>query len=414
MKILVVSQYFWPENFRINDLVKEWVERGHEVTVLTGKPNYPGGHVFPEFQRGPTAFGHYEGAKVHRVPMLARSQGAIRLMLNYLSFMVGACVWGPWRLRGQRFDVIFVFEPSPITVGIPAVLLGKLKRVPVVLWVLDLWPETLAAVGVVRSPRVLRWVGHLVSFIYNRCALVLGQSRAFLGSIGRYCRDGSKIRYFPSWAENLFQQTDAAKAPEVPDATNTFTIVFAGNVGEAQDFPAILDAAELLRHNDDVRWLIVGDGRRSDWVRDEVARRQLGQRVLLLGRFPVERMPSFYAHADALIASLKPDPTFGMTIPGKVQSYLLAGKPILGMLDGEGAAAIEAAGAGLVCPAGDAAGLAKAVEQMAAMAPAERLAMGARGRRFAEQEFDRDRLMDRLLGFFAEVSPTSTPLRGPR
>ena len=409
MKILVVSQYFWPENFRINDLVKEWVTRGHEVTVLTGKPNYPDGQVFPEFARAPERFSDYEGARVHRVPMLARSQGAMRLMLNYLSFVIGGCLWGPWLLRGLRADVIFVYEPSPITVGIPAVLLGRLKRAPVVLWVLDLWPETLAAVGAVRSPIVLRMVGHLVSFIYNRCALVLGQSRAFIDSIGHYCRDRSKVRYFPSWAESLFLQADGARAPEVPPATDTFSILFAGNIGEAQDFPAILDAAELLRHNERVRWLIVGDGRRFEWVKGEIARRQLHERVLLLGRFPVERMPSFYAHADALIASLKADPTFSMTIPGKVQSYLLAGKPILGMLDGEGASAIEAAGAGLVCPAGDAQGLVSAIERMAGMSPDERLAMGARGRQYAESEFDRDRLMDRLLGFFSEVGATSSP-----
>lgn len=409
MKILVVSQYFWPENFRINDLVKEWVTRGHEVTVLTGKPNYPDGQVFQEFASAPERFSDYEGARVHRVPMLARSQGAMRLMLNYLSFVIGGCLWGPWLLRGLRADVIFVYEPSPITVGIPAVLLGRLKRAPVVLWVLDLWPETLAAVGAVRSPVVLRMVGHLVSFIYNRCALVLGQSRAFIDSIGHYCRDRSKVRYFPSWAESLFLQADGARAPEVPPATDTFSILFAGNIGEAQDFPAILDAAELLRHNERVRWLIVGDGRRFEWVKGEIARRQLHERVLLLGRFPVERMPSFYAHADALIASLKADPTFSMTIPGKVQSYLLAGKPILGMLDGEGASAIEAAGAGLVCPAGDAQGLVNAIERMAGMSPDERLAMGARGRQYAESEFDRDRLMDRLLGFFSEVGAASSP-----
>lgn len=414
MKILVVSQYFWPENFRVNDLVKEWVTRGHEVTVLTGKPNYPDGQVFPEFAREPERFSRYEGARVHRVPMLARSQGPMRLMLNYLSFVIGGCLWGPWLLRGLRPDVIFVYEPSPITVGIPAVLLGRLKRAPVVLWVLDLWPETLAAVGAVRSPIVLRMVGHLVSFIYNRCALVLGQSRAFIDSIGRYCRDRSKVRYFPSWAESVFLQTDGARAPEVPIATDTFSILFAGNIGDAQDFPAILDAAERLRHNERVRWLIVGDGRRFDWVRSEIARRQLHERVLLLGRFPVEKMPSFYAHADALIASLKSDPTFSMTIPGKVQSYLLAGKPILGMLDGEGASVIEAAGAGLVCPAGDSQGLVNAIKRMAGMSPGERLAMGARGRQYAESEFDRDRLMDRLLALFSEVGTVSFPgMRSP-
>ena len=145
-----------------------------------------------------------------------------------------------------------------------------------------------------------------------------------------------------------------------------------------------------------------------EWVKGEIARRQLHERVLLLGRFPVERMPSFYAHADALIASLKADPTFSMTIPGKVQSYLLAGKPILGMLDGEGASAIEAAGAGLVCPAGDAQGLVNAIERMAGMSPDERLAMGARGRQYAESEFDRVRLMNQLLTFFCEVASAPT------
>jgi len=409
VQILVVSQYFWPENFRINDLVKEWVARGHDVTVLTGKPNYPDGQVFEEFAREPERFSDYEGARVHRVPMLARSQGTMRLMLNYLSFVIGGCLWGPWLLRGLRADVIFVYEPSPITVGLPAILLGRLKRAPVVLWVLDLWPETLAAVGAVRSPLVLRMVGHLVSFIYNRCALILGQSRAFIDSIGHYCRDRSKVRYFPSWAESLFLQADGARAPEVPTATDTFSILFAGNIGEAQDFPSILDAAELLRHNERVRWLIVGDGRRFEWVKGEIVRRQLHERVLVLGRFPIERMPSFYAHADALIASLKADPTFSMTIPGKVQSYLLAGKPILGMLDGEGASAIEAAGAGLVCPAGDAQGLVNAIARMAGMSPDERLAMGARGRQYAESEFDRDRLMDRLLAFFSEVGAAASP-----
>ena len=186
-------------------------------------------------------------------------------------------------------------------------------------------------------------------------------------------------------------------------------MLFAGNVGDAQDFPAILDAAAHLRHREDIRWLIVGDGRRSAWVEAQVKERGLSGRVLLLGRFPVERMPSFYVAADALLVSLKKDPTFSMTIPGKVQSYLLAGKPILGMLDGEGASAIEAAGAGLVCPAGDAQGLVNAIERMAGMSPDERLAMGARGRQYAESEFDRDRLMDRLLAFFSEVDAASSP-----
>lgn len=404
MKILVVSQYFWPENFRINDLAQELVQRGHSVTVLTGIPNYPAGSVFDAYRQNPKAFGHYGGAKVWRVPMLARGQGAARLFFNYLSFVIGACLCGPWRLRGQQADVIFVFEPSPVTVGLPAVLLGRLKCAPVVFWALDLWPETLVAIGVVRSPRVLSWIGYLVKFIYERCTLVLGQSRGFLASISKYCSDTQKIRYFPSWAEEVFNQPDLVPAPEVLVLEGVFNVLFAGNIGEAQDLPAVLDAAESLKHNAAIRWLIVGDGRKSDWLQDEVRRRGLQGSVLLLGRFPVERMPSFYAHADALLVSLKKDPVFSMTIPGKVQSYLMAGVPLVGMLDGEGAKVITEANAGLVCAAGDAGGLASAVLEMAAMRVDQRHQLGVNGRAFAQKEFGRSLLMDRLEVLLREAA----------
>ncbi|BAO82770.1 glycosyltransferase [Serpentinimonas maccroryi] len=403
MRILVVSQYFWPENFRVNDLVKEWVQRGHQVTVLTGIPNYPAGKVFDAYRDQPSDFASFEGAEVVRVPMLPRDSGGLRLMLNYLSFVVGGGVFGTWRLRGKPADVIFVFEPSPVTVGLPAVWLGKIKNAPVMFWALDLWPETLAAIGVVRSPRVLGWVGHLVRYIYNRCTLVLGQSRGFLGSIARYCDDKAKIRYFPSWAEDVFMDDSVKPAPEVPEWTDGFTVVFAGNIGEAQDMPAVLDAAERLKDNASIRWVIVGDGRKSDWLQAEVARRGLVKQVLLPGRFPVERMPSFYAHADALLVSLKRDPVFSMTIPGKVQSYLMAGIPLLGMLDGEGAAVIRDAQAGLTCEAGDGAGLAQAVLALAAMPTAERKQRGVNGRNYAQQEFGRAQLMDRLEALLAEA-----------
>lgn len=403
MRILAVSQYFWPENFRINDLVNEWVQRGHQVTVLTGIPNYPVGKVFEAYQKQPSAFTEYEGAEVVRVPMLPRGTGGLRLMLNYMSFVLGACIFGPWQLRGKSVDVIFVFEPSPVTVGLPAVLLGKIKNAPVVFWALDLWPETLAAIGVLRSPRLLEWVGQMVRFIYNRCTLVLGQSRGFLGSIAKYCDDKAKIRYFPSWAEDVFTGFSVQSAAEVPEWVDGFTVLFAGNIGEAQDMPAVLDAAERLKDNASIRWIIVGDGRKSDWLRSEVARRGLDEQVLLPGRFQVERMPSFYAHADALLVSLKRDPVFSMTIPGKVQSYLMAGIPLLGILDGEGAAVIREADAGLTCDAGDGAGLAQAVLTLAAMPLEKRKQMGLNGRMYAQQEFGRAQLMNRLEALMAEA-----------
>ena len=403
MRILVVTQYFWPENFRVNDLVKEWVQRGHQVTVLTGVPNYPLGQVFDAYREQPGAFVAYEGAEIMRVPMLPRGHGSFRLMLNYLSFVCSACIFGPYRLRGRSADVIFVFEPSPVTVGLPAVLLGKIKKAPVVFWALDLWPETLAALGIVQSPRILGWIGHMVRFIYNRCALVLGQSRGFLGSIANYCNDKAKIRYFPSWAEDVFAGEAVEAAAEIPKMEDGFTVMFAGNIGEAQDMPSVLDAVEHLRDNTAIRWVIVGDGRKSEWLQSEIVRRGLQDQVLLPGRFPVERMPSFYVHADALLVSLRRDPVFNMTIPGKVQSYLMAGIPLLGMLDGEGAAVIRDAAAGLTCDAGDGAGLAQAVLTLAAMPPQQREQLGLNGRKYAQQEFGRVQLMDRLGVLLAEA-----------
>ncbi|MBK8892428.1 MAG: glycosyltransferase family 4 protein [Dechloromonas sp.] len=404
MRILVVSQYFWPENFRINDLVTEFCDRGHEVTVLTGSPNYPSGEVFPEFRSNPGAYAKFGGASVVRVPMFPRGSGGLRLMVNYASFAFGATVFGAWRLRGQAFDVIFVFEPSPITVGLPAAFLRYLKGAPLAFWVLDLWPETLEAIGVVRSRTFLKAVGHLVTFIYNRCDLILAQSKSFIPQIRRYCGREKAVEYFPSWSDAEFDFSTVVPADEVPSADGMFSIMFAGNVGDAQDFPAILDAAEHLKDDRGIRWLIVGDGRASEWVRSEVTRRGLEHCFLLLGRYPVERMPSFFRHADALLVSLKDEPIFAMTIPGKLQSYLAAGIPVLAMLNGEGAEIVDGAGAGLSCPAGDGVALAAAVRKMAGMDIEGRQRMGRRGRAVSEQEFDRGALISRLLSWLENLS----------
>jgi len=246
-----------------------------------------------------------------------------------------------------------------------------------------------------------------VRFIYNRCALVLGQSRSFLHSIARYCNDPRKIRYFPCWAEDIFVNSGIKPAVEVPEFPNGFTVVFAGNIGEAQDMPAVLNAAELLKIDPNIRWIIVGDGRKAEWLKTEVSNRSLQDRVSLVGRFPVERMPSFYAHADALLVSLKRDRVFSMTIPGKVQSYLMAGIPLLGMLDGEGADVIRDANAGLTCDAGESSQLAKAVLDLASMTSEQRRQLGSNGRQYAQKEFGRTQLMDRLEGLLVEAITNS-------
>lgn len=400
MNILVVSQYFWPENFRINDLVSELAQRGHTITILTGQPNYPDGEVFPEFRNSPQSYAQYGSAQIVRVPLVARGAGGWRLILNYLSFTLTASLLGPWKLKGQKFDVIFVCQLSPVMVGIPAIILSKLKKAPIAFWVLDLWPDTLQAVGVLRSATLLKCVGALVSFIYRRCDLILAQSQSFIPKIRSRCHSLAWIEYFPSWSDTVFDNAMPLAAAEVPVRPGVFNVLFAGNIGEAQDFGAILEAAETLRHNLNIRWLVLGDGRAAPWVRQEIARRGLSNSVLMLGRFPLARMPSFYQHADALLVSLLDQPIFSMTIPGKLQSYLAAGKPVLAMLNGEGANIVHTSGAGLACPAGDGVALAAAVVKLSTMSEQERQAMGRKGVELSKTEFDRDRLISRLEKWF--------------
>jgi glycosyltransferase involved in cell wall biosynthesis len=406
MRLLIVSQYFWPENFRVNEMVAELVSRGHTVTVLTGRPNYPDGEIYQAYANDPSAFMSYAGAEVLRIPLRPRGKGSVRLVLNYASFVFWGLLAGPWKLRGREFDAVFVFLSSPVTSALPALLLRRLKQVPVAIWVLDLWPETLSAVGVVRSPRALAWVGSLVGFIYRRCDRILVQSRAFIDNISHWSSDTSRVRYFPGWAEGAFDGDIQAlePAPEVQPYLDTFNVMFAGNIGDAQDFPAILAAAEHLRSRAEIRWLIVGEGRAMDWVRHEIARRQLDKQVILLGRHSLERMPSFFRAASALLVSLRSDPVFAMTIPGKVQTYLASGIPLLGMLDGEGSRVIEESGAGLVCAAGDGTGLARRVEELHAMEIEARHEMGKRGQAYCHQEFDRGMLMSRLEDLLSEMA----------
>ncbi len=403
MRLLVVSQYFWPENFRINDLVSEMVQRGHQVTVLTGVPNYPDGKVFQQFRDQSGLFSNYQGAEVIRVPMMARGQGGLRLMLNYLTFAASASILGPWKLRGRRFDVIFTYQTSPVTVGLPAAFLRKLKRAPMVLWVLDLWPDTLQAIGVVRSSAILQVVGRLVSFIYRRCDLILAQSQSFILKIRKYAGDESRVVYFPSWAESVFDARQVVPASEVPLKPGSFTVMFAGNIGDAQDFPAILAAAECLKFHSHIRWLIVGDGRTVQWVADEIKSRGLQGCVLMLGRHPVERMPSFFKHAKVLLVSLKDEPIFSLTIPGKLQSYLAAGMPVVAMLNGEGAEVVKRANAGLTCAAGDSAGLAAAVLALSEMNSEDLAAMGKNSLTVSGRDFDRVTLMNQLEGWFEKL-----------
>jgi colanic acid biosynthesis glycosyl transferase WcaI len=412
VKVLIVSQYFWPENFRVNDLAREFCKRGHAVTVLTGLPNYPSGYFSSGYSfRGPYRE-QYEGVDVIRCPLIPRGSGSgLRLALNYLSFAVAATVRALLACR-KGYDVIFVHEPSPITVGLPAVALALATRVPVMLWVLDLWPESVSATQAIRSSRLLRWIERMVRFIYRHCDRILVQSRAFVSHVEQQRVPSENILYFPSWAEALYE-TAGGRLP-VPKSVHLpegFRVMFAGNVGAAQDFETILTAAERLQSRRDIHWIIVGDGRMLSWVQTEVKHRRLSDTVHLLGRHPLETMPAFFAQADAMLVTLRREPIFALTIPGKVQSYLASGRPIVAALDGEGARIIEEAGAGIVCPAERPEALADSVVRLVETSREARELMGRRGAAYYATHFNRTVLFDQLERWMWELTDRQGGIR---
>lgn len=394
VRILIVTQYFFPEPFRINDLALALQDRGHKVTVLTGMPNYPEGKLYPGYGWILPATEEYRGVSIVRVPLITRGASkGLRLVLNFLSFAIAASIAGPLRCRCS-FDIVLVFQPSPITVALPGLLMGRLRTAPVVLWIQDLWPETLAAVG--QRGYLSRVAACIANWAHRRCNLLMVQSEAFAQPLIRRGVAPVRIRYLPNWAEDFYKQTGAkSEADPFTDFQGT-RILFAGNIGSAQSFETIVEAARLLKHRTDIRWIIVGDGMMRAGVESLIRSHQLSHTVVLLGRFPPERMPALFSHADALLVTLRADPVFAMTIPSKIQSYLASGVALVGALDGEGARVIRESGAGLVAGAGDAQGLAQCVLTLASMSPDERAAMGRRGREYFDLHFDRERLIGRL------------------
>ncbi len=404
MNILIVSNHFWPEDFRINDLALGINDRSHKVTVLTGVPNYPSGSFFPGYGIFKKYKEDFKGIQIFRAPLIPRGDGSgVRLALNYATYAISSCLSAPFFCR-EKYDVILVFESSPVTVGLPALVLKKLKSVPIMFWVQDLWPETLSATGVVRSERVLGWVGKIVSYIYRGCDQILVQSKAFSASVEQLAPSSTPIRYFPNTAEDLYQPLQLEdEAPECAMMPKGFRVMFAGNIGVAQDFGTILDAAEYLKSYPDIHWVIIGNGRRRVWVEQEIKKRGLQEVVHLLGRHPMEAMPRFFSLADALLVTLKKEPIFALTIPSKIQSYLACAKPIIAGLDGEGARVVEESGSGFTCPAENPEALAESVLSMYQLSPQERTKMGARGREYFDQEFERTMLLDRLEGWMKEL-----------
>jgi glycosyltransferase involved in cell wall biosynthesis len=399
LKLLLVSQYFSPENFIINDVVRMLAAQGHEVVVVTGKPNYPDGKIFPGYRAGGVQRELFlDKIEVLRVPLWPRSNGGARnLILNYLSFVFSGLIFFPWLLRARQFDSILVFAPSPITQVIPAILLKWLKKAHLAVWVQDLWPESLAATGFIRHSNLLKAVGYLVRGIYAGSDTLLVQSKAFVEPVARYARR-EKIIYYPN---SIAAQAPAKAAETISSAfagelEQHFSVVFAGNLGTAQAVETLLEAAIELKHDAEIRLVLVGSGSRLAWLQAMKQAHQLDN-LILPGRFPVEAMPQIFECADALLVSLRDEAIFAQTIPSKIQAYLAAGRPIIASLRGEGARVLMEAGAGRVCDPGDPTALAALIRTMKGLPTAELQAMGQAGKEYFHEHFEMSSQVTRLV-----------------
>ena len=400
MKILIISQYFWPENFKINDLALGLKERGNEVTILTGKPNYPDGKFYPGYNFINRKVEYYQGIKVIRSPLIRRGNcSGVRLFINYISFAIFASFAAVFRLS-KTADAIFVYEPSPITVGIPALVYKYFSRAPIYFWIQDLWPESLIAAGDVKSKLILKLTDRLVRLIYRKSEVIFISSKSFKHSITEKGVDSEKIYYLPNWAEDIYNEPvdrDKDIAGMLP--SKGFKIMFAGNIGESQDFESIVNAAEKTSGYDDIHWIIVGDGRKKSWIEQEIRLKKMNN-IHLIGRHPMRMMPSFFREADVMLVSLKDEPIFSLTVPAKIQTYLACGKPILAMINGEGADVIRESKSGYAVNAGDFNALADRVIEMYNMPKTNLDIMAKASKEFYLNNFNSKDLIDKLMSVF--------------
>lgn len=400
MKVLLISQHFYPENFKCNDVAFELVRRGYEVTVLAGIPNYPFGKFFDGYGLLKRRVERVEGVKVIRAAVVPRGDGgAIRLALNYFSFAFTASIRALFLALKHKYDLILVHETSPVTVGIPAVLVKKLWGIPLYFWVLDLWPESLSAAGGVTNKHVLSFFTGITKWIYRNSTKILMSSQGFERSILEKGNFKDKLVYFPNWADNALQQKDDYNLPPLPEG---FKVMFAGNMGEAQDFYHLMETANILKGDKNIHLLLVGDGRKRIWVEQYIKEHNLQDTVHWLGCHPLEAMPSFFEQADVMLVTLKDNLIFNLTAPAKIQAYMSAGKPIVAMLNGEGARIVEAAECGFSTNAGNSDGLAKLIRALYNMNKEELHRLGRNGCRFGRQHFDFSSRIDHLCELMNE------------
>ena len=385
-RVLLVTQYFQPENFKCNDIAFELQRRGYEVTVLTAIPNYPQGKYFDGYGLFKRRVEHIDGVKVIRGFVIPRGKGGkIGLSLNYLSYLVSSCLIALYLSLRYKYEAVFVHQVSPVTIGVAATLVKRIQRIPMYFWVLDLWPESLTAAIGLRNKYILGFFSKMVQWFYRRSDKILISSKGFANSICEKGDFAEKIIYFPNWVDKALTAKSDVVTPDVP---NGFVAMFTGNIGASQDFGTVLSAAERLKEHKDIHFVIVGNGRAKERVEQQIIERGLNETVHCVGSYPLEAMPATFAKADVLFAALKDEPIFALTVPAKIQAYMSSGKPIISMINGEAMELVREVGCGMAVAAEDSKAFADAVLQMSQLSQSEREQMGNRGREFASNNFD--------------------------
>jgi colanic acid biosynthesis glycosyl transferase WcaI len=403
MHVLLLSQWYTPEPvFKPHQMAKSLVERGHKVTSITGFPNYPTGRVYPGYRIGWRRWEQHDGVQILRLPLYPNhGRSGVKRALNFLSFASSASVLGP--LLSAPADVIWVYDS--LMSGIPAWWIGRWSRTPFIYEVQDMWPETLTATGMLSSDWMMRCVSRVARFVYARAAAVTVISPGFKRNLVSKGVLADKIHVIPNWAnEDVYRPLPRDEALAIEHGlAGRFNVIYGGNLGAAQALRDVIEAAELLQDLPQVQFVLIGDGVEELALRQMV--KELGlDNVRFLGRQPAERMPYFFALADALLIHLKRNPLFEITIPSKTVAYLACGRPIVSCVEGDAAQVVQSAGAGLVCPSQDPAALAQAVRDLYTMPGERREAMGQSGRRAFLQNYTRAVLMDRYEALFTEIA----------
>ncbi len=399
--ILVIAQYFYPEQFRINDICTEWVKRGYKVTVVTGIPNYPQGKYYDGYGLSKKRKETYNGIDIIRIPLIPRGNNAIMLALNYLSFVVSGFFWKIF--TKIKADYVFIFEVSPMTQALPGVWYAKKRKIPCYLYVTDLWPENVEIVAGITNKRILNTIGVMVDYIYKRCDRIFTSSESFIQAIEDRGTDIEKLEFWPQYAEDYYKPVDKEKAniPEIPQ-DDIFNIIFAGNIGFAQGLDVLPEAAKILKKtNTKVRFNIVGDGRFKETLKAKVEESQVTDYFNFIDKQPATRIPEFMAVSDATLISLSKSKVFSITLPAKTQSCLACGVPVIVSADGEIQDVINKADAGVCSDAGDAKGLAENINKLVNMSAEKHKDMAQNAVDYYQKYFDKETLLNRMDQWFS-------------